>query len=81
MSMKIKVKFQDGRSRVLKSCEKLDGIDKNREAHFVMKNGRVYTGWCDGDIDEDGIFTVWRTLHCIGLPFKDLFGWCYVKGR
>lgn len=79
--MKIKVKFQNGRSRVLKSSEQLNDIDKNREAHFVMMNGRVYTGWCDGEIDYEGNFGVWRTIHCIGLPFKGLLGWCYVKGR
>lgn len=79
--MKIKVKFQDGRTRVLKLPGKLKDIDKSRETHFVMMNGRVYTGWCDGEIDEEGNFNIWRTLHGIGLPFKSLLGWCYVKGR
>ena len=79
--MKITVKFKSGRTRVLKSSEKLGDINKEREAHFVMKNGQVYTGWCDGDIDEEGNFCVFRTLHAIGLPFNGLLGWCYVTGR
>lgn len=81
MSMKIKVRFKDGHTRVLKPAEKLNDINQDREALFVMMDGSVYTGWSEGDIDEDGGFTIWRTIHGVTLPFKDLLGWCYVKGR
>lgn len=79
--MKIKVRFKDGRTRVLKPSEKLNDINKDREAIFVMMDGSVYIGWSEGDIDKNGDLTIWRTLHCVVLPFKDLLGWCYVKGR
>ena len=79
--MKITVKFSDGSKRVLKSPDKLQNIDKAREARFVMNNGQVFTGYCDGEVDEDGDFCIMRTIHGIGLPFKRLLGWCYTTNR
>ena len=75
--MKITVTFSDGSRRVLKSPDKLQNIDKTREARFVMNNGQVFTGYCDGEVDEDGDFCLMRTIHGIGLPFNRLMGWCY----
>lgn len=77
--MKIKVTFTDGKSRVLKAPSELPEIDKNREARFVMKNGEVFTGYCDGDVDVDDIFCIKRqTGHFgLGLFFNRLLGWCY----
>ncbi len=52
METKITVTFTDGSRRVLKSPEKLEKIDENREACFVMDNGQVYYGYCNGEVDE-----------------------------
>ena len=77
MGTKITVTFKDGRRRVLKSPSELENIDKTREAHFVMDNWEVYSGYCDGEVDVDGDFCVMRTIHGIGLPLNRLIGWCY----
>ncbi|QFQ11549.1 hypothetical protein C7Y71_000035 [Pseudoprevotella muciniphila] len=79
--MKIKVTFSDGSRRVLKAPSELQKIDKNREAIFVMNNGEVYTGYCDGDVDEEDDFCIMGTLHGIGLPFNRLLGWCYTTNK
>ena len=79
--MKIKVIFSDGSRRVLKAPSELQKIDKNREAKFVMDNGEVYTGYCDGDVDADGDFCIMRTMRGIGLPFNRLLGWCYTTNK
>lgn len=79
--MKIKVTFSDGSRRVLKAPSELQNIDKNREAKFVMNNGQVFTGYCDGDVDEDGDFCIMRTILGIGLPFNRLLGWCYTTNK
>lgn len=77
METKITVTFTDGRRRVLKSPEKLESIDKNREACFVMDNWQVYHGYCDGEVDDEGDFCIMNTIHGIGLPFNRLLGWFY----
>ena len=79
--MKITVEFSDGSRRVLKSPYELQNIDKAREARFVMDDGQVFTGYCDGEVDEDGDFCLMRTIHGIGLPFNRLIGWCYTTNR
>ena len=79
--MKITATFGDGRKRVLKSPAQLENIDKNREALFIMDDTKVYRGWCDGDVDEDGNFAIWRTIYSIALPFKRLVGWCYSETK
>ena len=79
--MKIKVTFSDGSRRVLKAPSELQKIDKNREARFVMNNGEVFTGYCDGDVDADGDFCIMRTIHGIGLPFNRLLGWYYTTNK
>lgn len=66
METKITVTFTDGSRRVLKSPEKLEKIDENREACFVMDNGQVYYGYCDGEVDEEGDFCLMRSIHGIG---------------
>lgn len=75
--MKVKVTFNDGSRRVLKSRDELKNIDKHREAIFVMSNWQVFHGYCDGEVDEDGDFCLMNTIHGIGLPFNRLLGWCY----
>ena len=79
--MKIELTFSDGSRRVLQAPSELQNIDKNREAIFVMNNGQVLTGYCDGDVDEDGDFCIMRTIHGIGLPFNRLLGWCYTTNK
>lgn len=81
MDKKITVTFGNGSRRVLKSPDTLVNIDPKREARFVMDNFKACKGWCDGKVDEDGNFSVFRTLHGVSLPFNHLMGWCYVKGR
>ena len=75
--MKIIATFRDGTKRVLTHPSELQEIDNSREAMFVMKNGRVFTGYCDGDIDEDGQFFIMRTIWGFQLPYNRLVGWCY----
>ena len=77
MEIKIKITLSDGSRRVLKAPNTLESIDENRNAGFVMVNGQVFYGFCDGDVDEDGNFCIMQTIHGIGLPFKSLIGWFY----
>ena len=77
MSMKIAAMFKNGRRRVLKSPTDFHAIDKNRKAMFVMDNWQVYTGYSDGEVDEEGDFGIFGTIHGIALPFNRMIGWCY----
>lgn len=80
MKTKITVTFADGSRRVLKSKEELGKIDENREACFVMDNGQVYRGYCDGEVNERGYFFLMMSLHGpenLALSFNSLLGWCY----
>lgn len=77
MSMKLTVTFKGGRRRVLKSPEDFKIIDKNRKAMFVMDDWNVYTGYSDGEVDEEGNFGLFGTIHGIALPFNRMLGWCY----
>lgn len=77
MSLKLTVTFKGGRRRVLKSPEDFKSIDKKRSAMFVMDNWKVYTGYSDGEVDEEGDFGVFGTIHGIALPFNRMLGWCY----
>ena len=75
--MKITATFKGGRRRVLKSPEDFKTIDKNRKAMFVMDNWQVYTGYSDGEVDEESDFGIFGTIHGIALPFNRMIGWCY----
>lgn len=77
MSMKLTVTFKGGRRRVLKSPEDFKIIDKNRKAMFVMDDWKVYTRYSDGEVDEEGDFGIFGTIHGIALPFDRMLGWCY----
>lgn len=77
MSMKITATFKNGRRRVLKSPTDFHAIDKNRKAMFFMDNWQVYTGYSDGEVDEEGDFGIFGTIHGIALPFNRMIGWCY----
>ncbi len=77
MSMKITATLKNGRRRVLKSPTDFHAIDKNRKAMFVMDNWQVYTGYSDGEVDEEGDFGIFGTIHGIALPFNRMIGWCY----
>lgn len=79
--MKIKATFADGRKRVLKSPDELCKIDQKRRALFVFDNWQVYSGYSDGEVDEDGDFGVFCTIHGIALPFNRLIGWCYENDK
>ena len=74
---KITVTFKDGSRRALKSPFELRGIDKHRDALYVMDNGQVYSGRSDGEVDEEGDFCVKNSSHAMALPFGRLVGWCY----
>ena len=75
--MKITAIFKDGSRRVLKSPSDIYDIDKHRKAMFVMDNWQVYTGYSDGEVDEEGDFGIFGTIYGIALPFNRLLGWCY----
>lgn len=77
MGMKLTVTFKGGRRRVLKSPEDFKTIDKKRKAMFVMDDWTVYTGYSDGEVDEEGDFGIFGTTHGIALPFNRMLGWCY----
>lgn len=77
MEKKIIVTFADGSRRVLESPEKLEIIDENREACFVMNNKQVFCGYCDGEVDEEGDFCLTKSRRGIALPFNRLLGWYY----
>lgn len=73
----IKATFKDGREIILKSPDELYNIDKKRMALFVFNNTQVFCGYSDGEVDEDGEFSIFRENHGIALPFNRLIGWCY----
>ena len=77
MSLKLTVTFKGGRRRVLKSPEDFKSIDEQRKAMFVMDNWKVYTGYSDGEVDDEGDFGEFGTIHGIALPFNRMLGWCY----
>lgn len=79
--MKIVATFSDGMKRTLKSPDELCKISKTREALFVFNNGQVFSGYSDGEVDEDGDFAVLKTIHGIALPFNRLVGWCYKNSK
>lgn len=79
--MKLVATFSDGRRRTLKSPDDLCKIDKSKEALFVFDNGQVFSGYSDGEVDEDGDFAVHKTIHSIALPFNRLIGWCYDNSK
>lgn len=77
MSFKITATFKGGRRRVLKSPDDFKTIDKKRKAMFVMDDWKVFTGYSDGEVDEEGDFGIFGTIHGIALPFNRMLGWCY----
>lgn len=77
MSFKITVTFKGGRRRVLKSPDDFKTIDKKRKAKFVMDDWKVFTGYSDGEVDEEGDFGIFGTIYGIALPFNRMLGWCY----
>ena len=81
MDRKITVTFGNGKRRVLKSPDEFSSIKKNRKVLFVMNNLQVYEGYSDGEIDEEGEFGIWGTVHGIALPIDRLLGWCYKNSR
>ena len=84
---KITVTFKDGKRRVLHAPDTLPTIDGRRPAHFVFNNMQVYTGYSDGEIDEDGDFCVRASnsgpkgFAGIALPVGRLIGWAYVNPK
>lgn len=83
----ITVTFKDGKRRKLKSSEKLGTIDGRRKAYFVMKTLKVFIGYSDGEVDEEGDFCVraansgLKGFAGIGLPVEQLMGWAYVNTK
>ena len=77
METKITVPFEGCTRRVLKSRIELNNIDEHQEGCFVMNNLQVFHGYCDGEVDDNGYFAVFNTIHGIALPFNRLMGWFY----
>lgn len=55
---KITVTLSSGKRRVLKAPDTLPTIDGRRQAYFVFDNMQVYTGYTNGEVDEEGDFCV-----------------------
>lgn len=85
--MKITVTFTDGKRRVLKAPDQLAAIDARRAAYFLFDTGEVFKGMTDGNVDENGMFSLKADLsptsgtQSIGLPFARLIGWAYVNPK
>ena len=78
---KLTITFSNGRRRVLKPTTELHKIDKNRKVMFVMGNFRVYEGYSDGEIDDEGDIGLFGTIHGIALPVSKMLGWCYANAK
>ena len=84
---RITVTFKGGKRRVLHAPDTLPTIDSRRRTYFVFNNLEVYTGYCDGEIDEDGNFCVRASnsgpkyFAGIALPAGRLIGWAYVNPK
>lgn len=76
-----KITLSNGQRYTLEDPETLGEIDSSRMALFVFNNGHIYSGYTDGEVDEEGDFCLSRkdTHHHIGLPFDRLLGWVYKK--
>lgn len=77
----IKITLSNGRKYKLKQPDTLQEIDSKREALFLFDNMRVFEGWSDGEVDDDGDFCIFKTgkNFGLGLPFGRLLGWAYKR--
>ena len=79
--MSITISFADGSRRKLKMAAELGKIDSTRKARFVMDDLKVFRGYCDGKVHDDGTITIRKDWFDINVPFSHLLGWCYVVAR
>lgn len=79
----IKITLTNGQKYKLRLPDTLQEIDCKRTAIFVFDNLKVYEGWSDGEVDEDGDFCIFKPDANYGaaLPFKRLVGWAYKRGK
>lgn len=80
--MKITLEYTSGIREIFNtdSINKFPEIDKNREAKFLFKNGEIFVGYSDGEVDADGYFCLKKPgkVISVGLPFKKLLAWRYI---
>ena len=87
MKITITYKTKDGKRlrRVLKEADKLSEISLTRRAIFVFCSFKVYEGFSDGNVDNEGYFTIINEPKAPAwgrdFPFDELVGWAYAEGR
>lgn len=81
MIEKIKITLTNGQKYKLRKPETISEIDRSRTAIFLLDDMNVYTGCCDGEVDADGDFCIFRPgkNHGIAMPYARLMGWAYKR--
>lgn len=84
MDVTITFKTTDGKNHryKLKTADELSGISRKRKALFVFGT-KIFQGYCDGEIDESGRFSVWEKPESPSMgfegPVNNLLGWAYLR--
>ena len=86
MTVTITFKTTDGKNHryKLKKVDELSGISCKRKAVFVFIYGvHICVGYCDGEIDESGYFSIKEKPESPQMGFVDhvnnLLGWAYLR--
>lgn len=48
---------------------------------FVMGNFKVYEGYSDGEIDDEGNVGLFGTIYDAAVPVSKMLGWCYANAK
>lgn len=84
MTVTITFKTKEGGNHryKLKSPEELSGISRKKKALFAL-GLTIYQGYSDGEIDEDGFFSIWDKPESPSMgceaPVNKLLGWAYLR--
>ena len=86
MITRIKCTLSDGKEYTFKGKNELHSIDENKEALFLFSDMNIYQGYTNGEIlldDEIETFIIRnpKLKFSIGMPYKKLMGWTYIKQR
>lgn len=81
MKIEIKITLTNGQKYKLRNPNSLSKIDSSRTAIFLFDDMKVYSGWSDGEVDEDEDFCIFvpGKNHGIAMPYKRLIGWEYKR--
>lgn len=76
---KIEITLSDGSKHILNHPDTLCDIDNTRLSSFVFESGEIYTGYTNGEVDEEEEFCLTKPTvkYGIALPFDRLIGWYY----